>query len=413
MKPIMTLQAQHTLRDKLLKKRLDTLLPEIMTSVGINMWILIGDEYNEGPCFKTFLPSSFSQARRKMIFIFVLVNGTIKRFVVSKPDSIIGEFYEPIILKTSDDPYSCVNQLITDLKPTKIGLDYSNLNAFSDGLSHNNYTSFISKLDEKHHHKVVSSELLSTRWLETRLPEEIELMKKITLKTREIIHNAYSRKVIQPGVTTIGDVRYYLMETAVKIGMRPWFDATVWVRRQNHAHLEADDTIILNEDLLHCDFGVSYACLCSDVQEMAYVKGSDDQTLLDEYHKLHRQCMKLQDIVVDAFKKDDSGNTILHNALKRAQQENINGAMIYTHPIGVHGHGAGPIIGQFSNQKYVDGMGEYPLHNNTCYALELCIRKKINTLNDLEIMYGQEINISFVDEKVHFYAGRQEQLHII
>ncbi len=76
--------------------------------------------------------------------------------------------------------------------------------------------------------KIVSSEILTIRWLETRTELEMKYMKMIVDKTRAIIKKCYSRDVIQPGLTTIGEARFFLMETATSIGMIPWFDATVW-----------------------------------------------------------------------------------------------------------------------------------------------------------------------------------------
>ncbi|MBI9012414.1 MAG: hypothetical protein JEZ08_09330 [Clostridiales bacterium] len=86
--------------------------------------------------------------------------------------------------------------------------------------------------------------------------------------------------------------------------------------------------------------------------------------------------------------------------------------MVYTHPIGFYGHGPGQIIGQTSDQKFVLDMDEFPIHNNTCYALELFVRQYVKML-DMTILYGQEIDILFKNNHVVFFSGRQENLHII
>ncbi len=122
--------------------------------------------------------------------------------------------------------------------------------------SHTNYIKLIECIDDDYRKRIISGENLTIRWLETRTQMEIDLMKQIIEKTREIIKLCYSREVITPGVTTIGEARFFLMETAVSIGMIPWFDATVWIRRKGHPHIEDDNAIIQKGDLLHCDFGV-------------------------------------------------------------------------------------------------------------------------------------------------------------
>jgi len=435
MKKIMSLKEEFKIKDQILKHRLETLLKSLMDETGIDMWIVIGDEYNEGPCLKTLLPSTFFNARKQSIIIFYNTGDTVEKMIVSKPDFTIAEFYEPVLLKPPhfdfevfystfatqydletiralpvEDTYECLNRIIKERNPKNIAINYSELSPFSDGMSHTNYQHLKNNLDQSFHSKLISSEQLTLRWLETRTDLEMTYMKKVVDKTREIIHKGYSRNIITPGKTTIGDLRFYLMETAMSIGMVPWFDATIWIRRIGHPHLEKDAEIILEGDLLHCDFGVKYLGLCSDVQEMAYIKSINDDALIHDYETVHSSCQRLQDLVIKNFKEGLTGNEILQNALDEAKD--IPGAMVYTHPIGFYGHGPGPTIGQFSNQTFVSGMGEYPLHNNTCYALELCVRQYVKTL-DMTILYGQEIDILFKNNHVVFFSGRQEKLHII
>jgi len=50
--------------------------------------------------------------------------------------------------------------------------------------------------------------------------------------------------------------------------------------------------------------------------------------------------------------------------------EGIQGT-IYTHPIGYHGHAAGPTIGLWDQQGGVPGSGDFPMHNRTAYSIEL------------------------------------------
>lgn len=47
--------------------------------------------------------------------------------------------------------------------------------------------------------------------------------------------------------------------------------------------------------------------------------------------------------------------------------------MVYTHPLGAHGHAAGPAIGMWDKQGGVPGAGDYPVRDGTCNAIELSI----------------------------------------
>jgi len=436
--PIMPMQQQFALRDEILLDRLNLLLPRLMEETEVDMWIVIGDEYNEGPTVVSLLPSSFFHARRTAAFILTRKDGITSRFIVSKPDFSIDRFYTPVLLKPSgfdyetfyttfapqydlekirampeEDLWSCIGRIISEQDPRNIAIDISATSPFADGLSKTNYDRLLKSTDSRFRERFISSESIAIRWLETRTQKEMDLLKVIVATTRDIIGECYSRATITPGQTTIGEARFFLMERATRLGMIPWFDATIWIRRKGTAHIEDDDAVILEGDLLHCDFGVKYAGLCSDVQEMAYVKAQDDEVLIGELGRIHTIAMRTQDILAQTFILGSTGNAILSAALERARNEGIRKAMIYSHPIGMYGHGPGPVIGSFGNQKSVEGTGERVLNDSTCYAMELNVRELVPSWDDLEIMYGQEIDVLFKDGKVEYFAGRQERLHII
>jgi hypothetical protein len=56
--------------------------------------------------------------------------------------------------------------------------------------------------------------------------------------------------------------------------------------------------------------------------------------------------------------------------LFQAKKEGLKPS-IYTHPLGKYGHSAGSTIGMWDSQNGVPFNGDYPLHNNTVYAIEL------------------------------------------
>ncbi|MDC7246948.1 MAG: M24 family metallopeptidase [Sphaerochaetaceae bacterium] len=434
----MRLQKLFALHDEILQKRLETVLPQVMDECGIDMWIVIGDEYNEGPVVRSLLPSAFFHARRTAAFIFTRKNGVTMKMIASKPDFSIDRFYTPVLLKPKgldwetfyttfatkydiekiremeeEDLFGCIGRLIRENDPDRIALDFSQTTPFSDGLSWTNYEKLCAHIHTKYQKRFVSAEDISVRFLETRIDEEIALMQQIVMVSREIVKECYSTEVIIPGVTTTGEARFHLMERATNLGMPPWFDATMWIRRKGDSHIDDDNAVIKKGDILHCDFGVIYGNLCSDIQEMAYVKDDDDEQLIEELDTIHRTCMRFQDIVIEQFSEGRSGNEILARSLAQAKSEGIAKPMLYSHPIGLFGHGPGPTIGSFTNQQYVEGGGERTVHDRTCYALELNIREKVASWDDLEIMWGQEIDILFKDGKARYFAGRQTELHII
>jgi len=436
--PPLSLQSLSTLQDEILLDRLEHILPSAMKECNVEMWIVIGDEYNEGPVVRSLLPSSFFHARRTSLFVFAQKDGKTYRYIVSKPDFSIDKFYTPALLKPigfdwetfyttfapqydietirnmdEEDMWTALSRIIREIDPSNIALDTSSTTPFSDGLSKTNYDAIISSIDDTYVKRIICGEMVATRFLETRSEKEIDLMRKIVGVTREIIKKAYSVEVIDIGHTTTGELRFFLMEEATKIGMPPWFDATVWIRREGKSHIDNDNEVIQKGDILHCDFGVVYGRLCSDVQEMAYIKHDDDEILIKELQDIHAISMKFQDIVMKNLIVGKTGNDVLVHSLNEAKEEGITKPMLYSHPIGIYGHGPGPTIGSFGNQTFVKGSGERIIHNNTAYALELNVMEKVPSWNNLEIMWGQEIDIAIIDNIPQFLNGRQKELHIV
>ena len=66
---ILPMRERAVLRNKLLKDRFKTVLPEIMKRNNIDMWIIIAREYNEDPVIRTMLPSTWLNARRRTILV--------------------------------------------------------------------------------------------------------------------------------------------------------------------------------------------------------------------------------------------------------------------------------------------------------------------------------------------------------
>ncbi len=434
----MPLQALARLRDEILAERLDTILPRLMEETDTDMWIVIGDEYNEGPTVPSFLPSSFFHARRRALFVF-LRDG--RRYIVSRPDFTIGRFYEPILLRPpgldidafygtfatsydletiralpEEDEWQRLERLVQEIDPRTIAVETSPETAFADGLSKSNFDRLSAALGDTYRDRLVSSAALTVRWLESRTDREIDLFRQVLAKTREIIAWLYSREGITPGRTTLGEARFSMMERGYRLGMVPWFDATVWARRAGAAHIDDDDEVIRPGDVLHCDVGFCYGGLCSDVQEMAYIDNPDDPhnaETIARLEEIHRTALQVMDATAAQFAGGRTGNQVLADALAASREAGVARPMVYSHPTGLFGHGPGPTIGHFGNQEFVEGSGENRIHDRTCYALELNVREPVATWDDLTIMYGQEIDVVFRDGVVEYPAGRQESLHIV
>ena len=383
------------LKDELLEDRFQHLLPQLMDEANLDMWLLISREYNEDPVLKTMLPARWLNARRRTMILFYRnkEQNTIERIAVARYD--IGKSIKSAWNKElQPNQWKALSRIIAERNPNKIGINYSKHFALADGLVKTDYEELAENLPDSLLSKLVSAEKLAIAWLETRTEKEMKLFKKLVKMTHDIIDVAFSRKVIEPGKTTTEDVVWFLRQTVTDMGLETWFHPTIDTQRTNQelqSHIYSftkgdKDKIIQKGDLLHCDFGITYIGLNTDCQQHAYVL-KDNETVVPQYlATAFKKGNRLQDILTTNMKEGKTGNEILLSSLKTAKKEGLRPS-IYTHPLGKYGHSAGTTIGMWDSQGGVPFNGDYSLHNNTVYAIELNVTVSIpEWQKDIRIM---------------------------
>lgn len=93
--------------------------------------------------------------------------------------------------------------------------------------------------------------------------------------------------------------------------------------------------------------------------------------------------------------------------------EKINGT-VYTHPIGDHGHGAGPLIGLWDRQQGVPGRGDVLVLPNTWHSIELATNTAVPEWDGQELWVGQEEDAAIDAEgKISWVLSRQTEYHLV
>jgi len=415
----LTEKERATVVDDILEDRLDHLLPKLMDREGIDMWILISREYNEDPVMKTILPSTWLSARRRTIMVFhrngeSLDKIAIARYSVGK--LLKGEWN----IDVYPDQWEALMSIIKEKNPNKIGLNYSKDFALADGLVKTEYQTFMEKLPEEFHSRVNSAQNLAIAWLETRSEKELTIYPMICRMGHQILRQGLSEHVIHPGITTTDDVVWWLRQRVTDLGLNTWFHPSVSVQRADMGNNEflrsfskrPDEDVIQYGDLLHVDFGITYLRLNTDQQEHFYVLKPTETDAPEGLKKAFANGKKLQDILTSNFIKGRSGNEILLKSLDEAKALKMN-ASIYTHPIGLHGHAAGPTIGMWDQQAGVKGRGDYSLFENTAYSIELFAATEVPEWNGKLVRIMLEQDGVFTGDSFYYLDGRQEALHLI
>lgn len=415
---ILSQREQARVIDEILEDRLDNLLPRLMRREGIDMWILISREYNEDPVMKTILPSTWLSARRRTIMVFhdPGEGQPIDKVAIARYD--VGRLLKGAWnLDVYPDQWEALMTIIKKKDPQKIGLNISKDFALADGLVHTEYEEFMENLPAEMHDRVVSAEKLAIAWLETRSQRELEIYPMIARMGHLILQEGLSEKNIHPGVTTTDDVVWALRQKVADLGLATWFHPSVSVQRADMGNNEflrsfskrPERDIILPGDLLHVDFGITYLRLNTDQQQHFYVLKPGEKEVPKGLREAFKRGNRLQDILTSQFEVGKTGNEILKGALEQAKKEGIV-ASIYTHPIGTHGHAAGPTIGLWDQQGGVPGKGDYPLYPNTAYSIELFAASEVPEWNGKIVRIMLEEDGVYDGEHFRFLDGRMEKI---
>lgn len=417
---ILPLKERAAVIDDLLKDKIQSVLPDLMRRTNIDMWVVVSREYNEDPVIETLLPATWHAARRRTILVMFDRGGDkgVETLAVARYD--VGEMFKRAWNPDEEpDQWKRLAEIIKERNPERIGINTSSIWGHADGLVVTDFEEMKEAIGSAYEDRLVSAEKLAVGWLETRTAKEMQIYPHIVRIAHEIIAEGFSDRVIQPGVTTTEDVVWWYREKIKDLKLDTWFHPSVSIQRadpESFDHLRTFDSrpgenVILPGDLLHVDFGIKYLRLNTDTQQHAYVLRPNETEVPLYLHEAFEAGNRLQDIFTGNFKEGRTGNEVLKMSREQAIAEGITPS-IYTHPIGYHGHAAGTTLGMWDSQDGVPGDGDYPLHVNTAYSIEL------NAATYIE-EWGKEIRImleedAFFDSTgVWYIDGRQREIMTI
>ncbi|MEQ8404970.1 MAG: M24 family metallopeptidase [Oceanicaulis sp.] len=409
---ILPLRERAEVIDTIVEHRLDAVIPEIMRAEGVDLWLLMAREYFEEPVVESMLDARSMAARRRTILIFhdPGEGRPVERLTVSRYG--MGGLFEPAWDPDEEpDQWAAVAGIIAARDPERIAVNTSDLTAFADGMTVSQYAAFHAALPAPYAERLVSGERLAVRWLETRTEPELALYPDVVRIAHAIMARAFSTEVITPGETTADDVVWWYREEVSRLGLKPWFHPSVGVQREGAEGMLRGDVVVQPGDLLWTDFGITYLRLNTDTQQLAYVLKPGEAAPPDGLVQGLANTKRVQDILMETFEAGLSGNEILERARARAIAEGLDPS-IYTHPIGLHGHGAGPAVGFWDNQAG-DPRGAGPIRQATAWAIELTSFAAVPEWNGQVVDFRSEKNAVFDGEAVRFLDGRQTELILI
>jgi Xaa-Pro aminopeptidase len=437
-RPFGTLREQGVVQQQWLVRRMQTVLPALMLKHGVDMWVIPMREYVEDPVFSSIVSPTTFAARRRTIYVFydpctklpralcdaafgrIALGGTSQGGVYRAMRSTrpaagpAGGRAERQAELWGDEQWQALKQVVEERDPRVIAINTSRDWAFADGLTAAESEGMHQALGPKWTARFRPAEQLAVELIATRLPEEESVFERMNALAWAIIDTAFSAAVITPGKTSTEDVVWWMRQKLNDLGLDTWFQPSVSVQRRGATPEQlGENPVIQRGDVLHCDFGITALRLNTDTQHMGYVLREGETEPPAGLKRALAASNRLQDIVVAELRPGRTGNEVLRASLARMRREGIDGT-VYTHPVGTHGHGAGPLIGLWDRQEGVPGRGDARVLPSTWFAVELQATTPVAEWGGQLVRSAQEEDVIIGgDGRVRWAYRRQTEFHLV
>jgi Xaa-Pro aminopeptidase len=415
MPKLLSLREQADVREDWLRKRLGTMLLPMMKRHGIEMWIVVNEEFHNDPVTPHIVPPIPIVGRRDL-FVFIDRGQRIERVALLRYSEERLKNHYRMLLPARDKFGEELKKLVDGHNSKTIALNIGGMRGQQSGLTYDGYRFLADALGPENEKKFVSAANFLTEFFDTRLPEELEHYRTAVLATDVITRRAFSNEVITPGKTTVGDVRWWMLQQLNDLGVDTWFQPDLRIQRQavetgttSQFLSTADEKVVfMPGDLLHVDFGLNYMGLSTDWQKHAYILKPGETDAPAGMKTALKNTNRLQDIIFAIARPGMTGSEVYEKTMAECKKQGID-AMIYSHPLGAHGHGLGPSI----DFRGLVGGGGNKIINGSYMSIEL------NTSTNVPEWGGQRVTIMaeddayMTDSGYKFFRPRQTEFYLI
>lgn len=269
---------------------------------------------------------------------------------------------------------------IAERDPQRIGVNMAASIGGADGLSHSSYLQ-LQKILGDYASRLVSAERFVSDFRATRTAIEIATFAEAGEISREIAERAFSNEVIEPGVTTLEDVAWWMSDQQLRRGLGSSFDMpSVYITGPEGIAAVSTDRIIQRGDLLTLDWGVGFLDFHTDMKRIAYVLREGETEPPAGLRNAFARALEVRDIMKATIKPAPTAQAALDITLAAIEEAGfgriefnrpgddpaITDVVIGPHSVGNWGHGIGPSLAFFNPTRLT-----YELRPSSLISVEL------------------------------------------
>ena len=412
---VLPVRQQAEVIQQVIKKRLKTILPMAMREAGFDMWLILCQEDNLDPVYKTMIPEDcWCPILQILVFYDRGEEEGIEGISIS--GTRLQDLYERAYTgQLEEQQWPLLMKIIEERDPKRIGINTGSIQWAAGGLTHNLYLQLVEKMPAKYVDRLESAERMATLWLATLTDEEVELYDHVADVAHSIIADCYDREAVVPGVTTLDDLHWYYRQRCADVGIEVPATSPFYLTRSEEMRKKygADDRVIRAGDFVRSDVQTYYLRLYTDLHEWMYVLRPGENDAPAGMKHLMSEANREQDIFMSEFQLGLTGDELLANILRRARQEGIPNPRIYSHMCGLLMHEPGPLIGLPWEKESCAGRGAVKLGYNYSFAMELSVRGPVPEWGGQEVHLALEEKMIFTEEGCRVADGRQTEFYLI
>lgn len=296
-------------------------------------------EYAEETVFWSLKSAEQFSARRRTTHLYL--SSALAKKTKSKQTSFSWIDNTPAV-------WDELRAVLEEHNPSTIAINADAEISFASGLHAGELRAVQDGLGAKWSDKMVVHPMLAVEYIGTQIDARLPWYRKLQETAWSIIGEAFSERVVVPGVTRTEDVEWWMREQIQALNYTTWFQPSVSILEAGGDPFEGapQKRAIRHGDVLHVDFGVTALGMNTDTQHVAYVLKPGETEPPKGLRDGLKNANRLQDITRSHMTPGRTGNQILKNIREQMKQEGIEGK-IYCHAIGDWGHSAGTVIGMF------------------------------------------------------------------
>lgn len=411
------LRERARIRSELNLARVDQLLLPAMRAAEIDCWIIMSREFNKDFVLE-YVEDNMENTpggHRNAYIFFDDGSETVRKILLGTHlprGSRLWETMTSYHRGSGDQGPSLapiLRETMQELDPRRIGINESRTNPMADGLTVEMKKFLVEAIGPRYARRLVSAEPLIVEFLDTRMPEEMTYFREAAELSKRIHWGVLD--MITPGETTLGDMRWWIYETLAELDIDTWYFHGLRIHREGSERLNADSTVVLPGDVINNDIGVVYMGFHTDYKGTGYVLKPGETEAPAGVQQAFENALRVQDAVFEVARAGIPGHEVKTLSEEVCEEWGLD-ASVYSHSVGVGGHG----IGAWINPDWPDRYGArtlLPLRVSALYALESHALTPVPEWGDQVLSINTEEDVVLTESGLQYVVPRQEELHLI